>query len=158
MARPYQEESYNYPKALVSIQTTTIKATQTTKCEIDAVQMTSSWNQVLVWSCLQPVNKVMWFWWYRLTKAPKGTIHVIPISQSGSEINSGLMHVIERSHGISYCRNGINGASSGPQKLTYFSLEQYSKKLVTSSFILPSFSYLDFNYLVLVTLTYSYWY
>ena len=56
---------------------------------------------------------------------------MIPNSQSGSEINSGLRHVIERSHGISYCKNSINRAPSGLQKLTYFTLEQYSIKLVT---------------------------
>ena len=44
----------------------------------------------------------------------------------------------------------------GHKPSTYFSLEQFSKKLVTPSFILLSFSHLDFYYLVLVTLTYSY--
>ena len=33
MTRPCHEESYNYPKSSVSIQTITNKATQTTKCE-----------------------------------------------------------------------------------------------------------------------------
>ena len=164
MTRPYHEESYNYPKVL-SFNPNNHKQSHTdnkiwNRCCANDIIM-KSWSshvtltiQAYYWyhSCdsyqliRELGSRTCDIWWHKLTNS---IIHLIPISQSGSEINSGHRHVIGRSHGISYCRNCINRAPSGPQKLTYFYLRVlyywalYSIKLVT----------LILYYLVLVTWT-----